>query len=538
MKKNNFGLLLLIFSVLIFQSCAKRGSPDGGPEDMEPPQYVRASPENYTTNFKADEIKIYFDEFIKLDGAQRQIIISPPMDPAPEITPLGTASKSINIHINDTLQPNTTYVINFGRSVVDNNANNPLEFFKYVFSTGSYIDSLSISGTLADAYLKEADPFISVMLYEVDSTYSDSIIYKKQPRYITNTLDSATTFQLSNLKAGKYRLVAMKDVNNNYLFEPQRDKIAFLEEFIQVPADSVFHLNLFQENLEFQSSPRPDQVAQQHLIFGFSGILESDSLKIQLLPPVPENFESRITKDRKTDTLHYFYKPKVERDSLKFEVKTPVSIDTLLVRLREAEPDSLQFTFEPSGTINFHQEVKILPNIPIENISESLITLFDKDTVAVEFSTVYDDFKNEIILNFEKQEEQKYRFTALPGAFTDFFGSKNDTLTTNFSTKAYSEFGNVRVNLQNVETFPIIVQLTTEKGEIEAEKFSTGESSFSFTYLPPGKYLIRVIYDRNGNKIWDTGNYLLKQQPEKVVYFPDVIDVHANWDIDQLFILE
>ncbi|HET8753675.1 MAG TPA: hypothetical protein VFM59_04875, partial [Salinimicrobium sp.] len=405
-------------------------------------------------------------------------------------------------------------------------------------STGGYIDSLTVSGTVADAYFKEADPFISVMLYEVDSTYSDSVIYNDPPRYITNTLDSATTFQLSNLKHGTYQLVALKDVNNNYLFEPEKDKIAFLKDFIEVPTDSVFHLNLFSEEGEFAISPRPDQLAQHHLIFDYTGKLQKDSLKIQLLPPVPEEYISRITKDREKDTLHYWYKPEVARDSLQFLVQTPVSKDTLLARLKEMKADSLQFTFEPSGAVNFEQEVKILPNIPLQNISDSLVTIINKDTVAVDFSMKYDEFRNEIILNFDKQEQQIYSFTALPGAFTDFFGSKNDTLRANFRTQAYSDYGNETVNLQNVREYPIIVQLTNEEGEIQAEKFSNGESSFTFEHLKPGNYFIRVIYDRNDNKTWDTGNYLLKQQPEEIIYFPEVLEVRANWDMNRVFILD
>ena len=106
------------------------------------------------------------------------------MKTMPEITPLGTASKEINIKIFDTLLPNTTYAFNFGESIVDNNEGNPYPFYKYVFSTGTYIDSLTVSGYVEDAFEKNTDEFISVMLYDVDSTFTDSIIYKEKPKYI------------------------------------------------------------------------------------------------------------------------------------------------------------------------------------------------------------------------------------------------------------------------------------------------------------------------------------------------------------------
>ena len=269
MKKTPHFLLTLLL-IVVFQSCAKRGTPDGGPEDFIPPVYVRATPENFTTNFDAEEIRIYFDEYIKLNEAQRQIIVSPPMDPKPEITPLGSASRSIRIKITDTLQENTTYTINFGQSIVDNNAGNPLPFFQYIFSTGSYIDSLSVAGHISDAYFKDAPPFVSVMLYEVDSTYNDSTIFLQQPRYITNTLDSLTTFNLDYLKEGTYQLVALNDLNNNYRFDPGRENIAFLDQSITIPTDSVYDLKLFREIPQFGIA-RPKQEAGQHIIFGYTG---------------------------------------------------------------------------------------------------------------------------------------------------------------------------------------------------------------------------------------------------------------------------
>jgi hypothetical protein len=116
------------------------------------------------------------------------------LDPRPEITPMGSPQKYIRIRNLDSLEENTTYVFNFGNSVVDNNEGNPLPFFKYVFSTGSYIDSLTVKGTVNDALLKEPESFISVMLYERDENFTDSLVYKQPPRYITNTLDSLKDF--------------------------------------------------------------------------------------------------------------------------------------------------------------------------------------------------------------------------------------------------------------------------------------------------------------------------------------------------------
>src|SRR5690606_18485312 len=118
---------------------------------------------------------------------------------------------------------------------------------KYVFSTGAYIDSLALGGKIKDALAKTPDNFVSIMLYEVDETYTDSIIYKQAPRYITNTLDSLTTFKLDYLKAGKYRLIAIKDNNNDNRYDPKRDKIGFINDFVNIPTDTLYQLELFSE---------------------------------------------------------------------------------------------------------------------------------------------------------------------------------------------------------------------------------------------------------------------------------------------------
>ena len=160
-------------------NCANRGTPSGGEIDKTPPVIVKSIPENYSTNFSAKEIRIYFDEYVKTKNLQQQLIISPPMKSQPEITPLGSASKYINIKIYDTLLPNTTYAFNFGNSIVDNNEENPYPYYRYVFSTGENIDSLTVSGNIMDNLEREADDFVSIMLYEVDSTFTDSIIFNE-----------------------------------------------------------------------------------------------------------------------------------------------------------------------------------------------------------------------------------------------------------------------------------------------------------------------------------------------------------------------
>jgi len=528
MSKTLTNLIFITVISLVFANCANRGTPTGGDKDITPPVIIKSIPENYSVNFNVNEIKIYFDEYIKIKNLQKQLIISPPIDPEPEITPLGSASKYITIKLFDTLQPNTTYAFNFGESIVDNNEGNPYPFYRYVFSTGSYIDSLSVKGNIIDAVNRIPDEFVSVLLYDVDSTFTDSIVYKQKPKYITNTLDSTTTFKLENLKAGKYLMVALKDENSNYTFQQKTDKIGFLNEFITISTDTtpLYTLKLFNEELDFRAT-RPKLIAENKIAFGYEG--DYKSMKIDILSNIPEDYESKVTKDQKTDSLLYWYKPKFEVDSLLFLVSNNSYVDTLTVKIKSINKDSLVINSIQNRALSFTEDFEIEANIPFTSIDKEKITILNKDSIQVDFSTTFDELNNRYKFLFEKKEQERYKIQMLPETFTDFFENKSDTLNYSLSTKEYSDYGNVRISLKNA-TYPVIVQLTNDKGEVKAEKYSTKPEVLDFLTVNPSTYFIKVIYDGNGNKKYDTGNYLLKRQPERVSIFEMDETVRAGWD--------
>jgi len=527
-KLSNLIFIVVISAFLI--NCANRGRPQGGEKDTEPPNVLKSLPENYSTNFNSDVIKIYFDEYVKLKDLQKQLIISPPMETQPEVLPLGSASKYVTIKIFDTLQPNTTYAFNFGQSIVDNNEGNPYPFYRYVFSTGEFIDSLTVKGNILDAEKLKPEDYVSVMLYEKDSTYTDSVIYKKNPKYVTNTLDSTTTFTIENIKTGTYKLIALKDENQNNTFEQKSDKIGFLEGFITVPKDTTYNLSLFKEEADFKVI-RGSQVAGSKIAFSFEG--DPKNMRIDILDSLPSNFKYRITRDQKADTLYYTYVPKLERDSLIFNVSNKefnYRKDSLIVKTRDMMKDTLVITLTPKGQIGFEKLLDISGSTPFEKLDKSRIVLIDKDTLEVDFSFELDTLNNKFILDFKKEEEQKYLFQFLPGAFVDIFENTNDTINFALRTKQYSDFGNVRVNLQNAK-YPVIVQLTDEQGEVQAEKYSKNPEPIDFRYLEPKKYYLRVVFDANKNQKWDPGSFLQHRQPERISYYPELIDdVRAGWD--------
>lgn len=524
MNKTLSNFIFIVFIALIFINCANRGTPQGGEKDITPPKILKSEPENYSINFSGKTIKIYFDEYIKIKDIQKQLIISPPMKTQPEITPLGGASKFITIKIFDTLQPNTTYAFNFGNSISDNNEGNPFPYYRYVFSTGDYIDSLTVKGQIFDALNRKPDTFVSVGLYEVDSTFNDSIIYKENPKYITNTLDSVSTFSIENIKAGTYMLYALKDVNTDNKFQQKIDKIAFHNQFITIPTNTFYDLKLFREEPDFKAL-RPQLMAGEKIVFGYEG--DYKNMKIKLLSDTPDDFKFSITKDIKADSLYYWYSPKLEADSLLFKVTNKDFEKDYTVQIRNLKRDSLTIKATPIGSIGYEEDFKITASIPFKSFDASKMTIMSKDSLFVDFTSSFDTINNSYAFNFKKDEENAYKVQVLPEGFTDLFGETNDTLKYNLKTKKESDFGYARFTLVNAK-YPIIFQLTNDKGDVKFEQYSEKPEAIDFLNLTPAKYFIRIIWDTNGNKKFDTGNYLKKIQPEKVSFFKEV-EIRADW---------
>ena len=529
------GFLFLLLTVSALVQCARRGAPSGGDKDITPPKLVKAEPKNMSINFDSKKIRLYFDEYVKLKDIEKQLIVSPPLKYTPLISPQGSANRYVEVIIKDTLKANTTYTLNFGQSIIDNNEGNPLSYFTYVFSTGDYIDSLTVSGVVKDAFNKNADTFISIMLYEIDSVYTDSTIYRQPPNYITNTLDSTPIFHLKNLKEGKYAMFGVKDEAKNNIFDQKVDKIAFIKDTISLPTDSVYLLTMFKELPDYSISV-PNFAAKNKIIFGYQG--NAKDISIRALSNIPDTVKTKITKEREKDTLNFWFTP-FAADSLVFTVANEKEslIDTFTVKTKKVGLDTLVVQPSQRGSLEFGTPFYIGANTPISRIDSSKISLSRKDSTQVKFMTALDTVGNKIDFDFEVEPNENYDLELLPGAVVDFFETENDTISIKLSTKSYADFGNLRLTLDGAVNYPLIVQLTDEKGATVKELFANEEKVFEFTNIKPAKYLIRVIFDSNGNQKWDTGNYLQRIQPEKVTYYPNVLEVRANWELEQTFTL-
>ena len=525
----------MFLGILLFTiSCARRGRPEGGPKDEDKPIMVKTEPAFKSLHFDTDEIKIYFDEYIKLDNVTSQLIISPPLKYPPIISPQGTPSKKITIKIKDTLLENTTYTFNFGQSVIDNTEGNILENFKYIFSTGDYIDSLEVGGTIKDAFDLNMIESPTLMLYNITENFNDSIIFNEKPMYVGSTIDSVN-WNISNIKAGKYLLVALNDNRKNYKFNPKEDKIGFHSNYIDVPTDNTYDISLFNEILPFKIPTKPKEISKGHIIFGYEG--DAKNLEVEPITKKTEDFKSFSAFDVKKDTLHYWYK-NYDKDSIIMSVNNDKHFDTAMIKLKSKEIDSIFVKSLTTGVLHLRDTFKLISNVPIMKVDTNKIYFINKDSVLVKYQYVISKNREIIALNFEKELQNKYRAEFLPGAFIDFFDIENDTLKVEFSTKKTSNYSSIFLTLNNVKSYPIIIELINNKGEVVAQKYALNSQEYQFINLQSSSYKVRIIYDTNSNKKWDTGNYLTKQQPEEVYYFKNILEAKANWELSESFSIE
>ena len=222
----NLRMLFLILSIshfLIFLSCARMGTPDGGWYDEKPPQVLRTSPSDKSKNMHSKKISIYFDEFVKIAEATQRVIVSPPQMEMPDIKAVG---KKITIELKDSLKPNTTYTIDFCDAITDYTEDNPMGNYTYSFSTGEQIDTLEVSGFVLDAVNLEPVKGILVGLY---SQMEDSI-FRKQPMLRVARTDGNGHFTIKGVADGEYRIYALQDMDDNYCFSQKSERIAFTHE--------------------------------------------------------------------------------------------------------------------------------------------------------------------------------------------------------------------------------------------------------------------------------------------------------------------
>lgn len=228
-RKNHGAFFVgMVLAALLLQRCANAVAPTGGPKDERPPVVVEAVPENRSTDFGGRRIEITFDEYITLENANQNVLISPPLATKPDIK---LHNKTLVIKFKESLQPNTTYTIDFGESIKDLHEGNLFKDYVYTFSTGQWVDTLSIAGKVLYAEDKKPVENTYVSLYSADRDNLDSLPMTVAPNYITKT-DKEGRFRFSGLADKKYLVFALKDVNSNLYFDLPNEEVAFLDTLV------------------------------------------------------------------------------------------------------------------------------------------------------------------------------------------------------------------------------------------------------------------------------------------------------------------
>ncbi len=519
--------------------CARQSSPSGGDKDEQPPQIVYYQPPLFTTEFDSYGFEMEFDEYIRVNGYSSQLIVSPPLKKLPEYSLRG---KKLIITWTDTLLPNTTYQFNFGQSVVDVNEGNVNTDLIYVFSTGDYIDSLSISGKVVSAKTNVPLPAAAVLIYRAEA---DSLPTTSPPDYFTLT-DASGNFKIKYLPEGDFKIFALKEENSNYIYNGPPEQIGFYDGRVFSSLNDSTDIILLpafieKDTTQYIASQKSTDYGYYEIAFNTSTInpdvqfydvetdkkleavsqinIAKDTIKSWVSLPDRDNFEEAVVyiRDDTTfaDTAFWYFEtnPKYKE---KAELK--ISSNTTANKL----------DLEKSLTLDFSN--------PIVDLDTSLV-YFMEDSVQI-FPTEFKrlNLNRQISVSYPYKASSKYIFNAKPGAFVDVFGIYSDTVSISFNLRDSEFYGSLSIAIsaaeKNDENENKILQVLDGQGKIIAERTYTKNLETTFLRMIPGKYKLQVIFDENDNGKWDTGVYRNKIQPERLSFYPEEIEVRSNWEFE------
>ena len=566
-----------LFYLIFYTSCANIGSPTGGIKDSIPPVVVKTIPELRSTNFDGTDVRFTFNEFIMPDGILEKLVISPPMKKKPIIKMKG---KTLIVEFQDTLRKKSTYSLDFKDAVADNNEKNPIDNFRFSYSTGPSFDSLRISGFVKNALNQEPVEKALVLLHRQKDylAFIDSI-----PDYIGIT-NKEGLFVIDNVAPGEYRLYALMDADNSLTYNSNSELIAFADS-IMIPSASYVsktdtivkgldtlvvtghvdflpeaqNLMMFEEEKFEQYLDNSKRSQANQCDFYFAESL-SDSFRVSLLKPTPTKDWSFIETNLKRDSITVWLTDTIisKSDSLKFELKYEVldSMQQMVVKRdtiemiytkpkvaktkRKKNEVALIPTINLGNNINqtahdIYQRIKIEAPEPLSSFDLKQIRLYSMlDTVKTNIPIVVQKDTNSIrkfFIEHRWEPNSNYLFQIDSAAARNIYGHPSNKIDLKFRTQKEDYYGKIFLTISGL-TGPAIIQLLANtKDEKILQKIQViGDGKIEFPYLKPEKYKIRLILDANKNGKWDTGYLAENLQPEKVVYYPKVIKVRSNFE--------
>jgi len=532
--KNTKWAILLFFLVLfsLTWQCASIQQPMGGPKDSIPPKILKETPPNLTRNFNAEKIVIEFDEYVKLNNAQKEVSVSP--DVEQPINPR-VKRKTIEVALPDSLEENTTYTLNFGKAIGDFNEGNPILNYSYVFSTGDVIDSLSISGKVTNALTKVNEKEVTVLLIP---TRQDSIFGKRKANIFTLT-DTSGNFQLKNLREDTYRIYALKEENNDRVYNAPGEYIGFLNDSIVLTGDTSGILLEISKGIpkDFRLLDRKIESSGK-ISFAFNKTLKNPDIVIAHPKELDET--KQITYNPTRDSASVWLSD-LTFDSLKVRILDDGNmLDSVTMRRGRNEKYDRDFIILDNLSGNKVTRVKhiqLSAGSPVQSIDRSKIVLTEDSIPRTNYQLAKDTTApGKYILRYNWRPKRNYQLTLEEGAFLGFFGDKNKPVSKSFTMNETENFGDIVLDVNLPDTnHQYLVQLINEKMDFIHRSVPIRKSGkIPFRQFPGGKYTIRVVYDENNNGEWDSGDVYQKRQPERVWYLGRTFIIRANWEQEEI----
>ena len=581
---------LILGMSMLSPSCANTTTPpSGGPKDTIPPLITKIYPLEGQTNVPRQKTKLIltFDEYVTVKDP-KSLFLSPPLEKAPKFK---LQNKSVVVFFENDLDSNKTYTLDVTNAIADNNEGNMFPGYTLVFSTGERIDSMMVTGIVQDCNTLNPIKGATVMLYK---DHADSAVFLRRPDAAVKT-DDWGFFCIRNIQDTVYRLYAIIDENNNNIYEPETEKIAFIDTLIQpltkvndtlpelqkydmkdtvccLARNTEYKLNVFREKPTKQLIVNKERVGERTAYITFMApYAQIDSIWIKGVPA-----ERLITQFN------------LQEDSLEIWVNDPKpQPDTLYLNVNYMKTDTLGMLNSFTEEIKLPKPKKLAAKTPKKDIKkEDTLAVFTVDAkpenieqygFVVEFkyplvSDAFDSLSFKSINPRQQEEQMKYSVEKdslnlrkyiikptdkfQPGyeyilkmphrKFRDINGFYNDSLEVKVSLPKDDKLSTMMLNMNNVGNKYIVDLLDEKKSKTLRSYIIDKDQTLIFPYLKAGKYSIRITEDVNKNGLVDTGNVLEKRQPEKVLFYklengeslidiPEMTELEQNIDLAEMF---
>ena len=536
--KNHYYIVLLLHCFIA--SCAQIVAPTGGERDKIPPIITSSKPENKAINFSQKEISIQFNEWLApLTNAKTQVIISPSVEPFPKIDIM---KNELSIKFKEgILQPNTTYSIFFGDNLKDNNEGNVLPNYKYIFSTGNYIDSLTVKGKINTTTGKI--PENTFLLLYKDA--ADSAFTSKKPFYISK-IGTDGTFNLENVKEGDYKIYALNDKNGNYYYDLPTEEIGFDTSFYHITGNlDTLNFLLFQpedEKLRINEFDRTIKGGMLNITFN----KELSFTKNQITASVSENSKIEpIVFQEKTPNKAKIYFPNLEKDTASFTVflkNNNILFDSIRVR-SESKTFKKPIVFFTDTTLYKNlsvietQDFKLVAsNYCIAAFDTSRILVKDTANKEIPFFISRDIDLQTYSIKADWKAGIRYKLLIQDSVFTDLAENRSKMQEFSILATSLKKAGKLLIMYELPQkNTNYIVKLKDSQGKVLDTRFLSDSQPLKIDYglLVAGNYAVEVIEDLNNDGIWNSGIFVNKTLPEKIYKEPKPILIKENWDAEE-----